>query len=267
MEHVAAITLNALKTGYKERGTRHIVSEGLTASLPLGVLTMLMGPNGSGKSTLLQTLSGLLAPIGGCGMILQHDLSKLNERERAQLMSLVLTDRVNVAGLSVWDLIAIGRYPYIGLRGKLQAEDREIIQRAISDCGLCGYEQREYLRLSDGEKQRVMIARALTQETPIILLDEPTAHLDLPSRVDIIRMLADLAHQHNKCILVSTHELELSLRLGDHIWLMNRHGELEAGSPDELIRRESFERCFGRAYIDLDYFRKFNDNISAAPRS
>lgn len=245
------ISLQKLKTGYKVRSKEHIVSESITAELKAGELTMLMGPNGCGKSTLMQTIAGMLPPLGGTGIILDQDLSQIKDKERAKLISLVLTDRLHTMGLNVWDIVSIGRYPYIGLRAKLGLEDVHIVRQALRSCQLEGYEKREYLSLSDGEKQRVMTARALAQQTPIMLLDEPTAHLDLPSRIDTIRMLKRLARDEHKAILVSTHELELALNEAEQIWLMSRDGTLEHGSPNELILKSSFERCFGSEYVDF----------------
>lgn len=250
------IQISRLKTGYTLRKGLHAVSSSISVEMREGTLTMLMGPNGCGKSTLMQTLSGLIPPLGGDVLIHGKPIVDIGDKERAKLLSLVLTERISTSGLIVLDIVSIGRYPYVGLRGRLEEEDLKQVNVALKHCRLLGYEHRQYIELSDGEKQRVMIARALAQETPIILLDEPTAHLDFPSRVDVMRMLRTMAREMKKAILVSTHELDLALEYADDIWLMNRDGELESGTADELIARESFEHCFGYEYVNFEERRQ-----------
>lgn len=213
---------------------------------------MLMGPNGCGKSTLMQTIAGLLPPLGGSASIAGHQLADIESSRRAQLMSLVLTDKIESSNLSVWDIASTGRYPYVGLRGKLSPVDNAIVTQSLEQCRLSAMEHRRYAELSDGEKQRVMIARALAQQTPVMLLDEPTAHLDLPSRLEVLTMLRRLARDLGKSILVSTHELDLALQWADAIWLMSRDGVVTAGAPEDLILSDDIERVFGGEQLSFD---------------
>lgn len=213
---------------------------------------MLMGPNGSGKSTLMQTIAGLIPPLIGEVCVEGRPIQQIKVRERAQLMSLVLTERIEHTSLSVWDIVTTGRYPYLGQRGKLHQKDIEILQRSLETCRLASMAQRCFTELSDGEKQRVMIARALAQETPLMLLDEPTAHLDLPSRLEVITMLRQLARDFNKSILVSTHELDLALQWADGIWLFDKAGGISSGAPEELILSGDIERVFGNDRLHFD---------------
>lgn len=241
------IRLDHLTTGYRlGRGARTISTD-LTLSIPAGSLVMLMGPNGSGKSTLMHTMAGLTPPLSGEIHISSRRLTGLPAGEMARLLSLVLTDRITEGGMTVADVVAIGRYPYTGFFGHLTVEDRRIIDEALSLCSLTDMRTRLVAELSDGERQRVMIARALAQRTPLILLDEPTAHLDLPSRLSVIAMLRQLAHDLGKAILVSTHELDLALSYADRIWLMDTAGTVTDALPADIVREGHLERVFGNA--------------------
>ena len=161
----------------------------------------------------------------------------------------------NCNSLDVWEVVTIGRYPYTGFRGVLSAEDKRICEEALTTCRLTELRERIFDTLSDGEKQRVMIARALAQETPLILLDEPTAHLDLPSRLEVTTMLRTLAHKLGKSILISTHELDLALGWADTIWLLDRSGAITAKAPEDLILDGDIERVFGDPRLRFDQER------------
>lgn len=248
----AIITLKELSTGYRSSRSEHLVSRRISLEANRGEVIMLMGPNGSGKSTLMQTIAGLIKPLQGEVHITSQPIAGIRDKERAKLMSLVLTERIEHTGLTVWDIASTGRYPYLGQRGKLHSTDIAILERSLDTCRLADMAHRRYSELSDGEKQRVMIARALAQETPLMLLDEPTAHLDLPSRLDILTMLRQLARDLNKCILVSTHELDLALQWADGIWLFDKQGSIVAGAPEELILSGDIERVFGNERMHFD---------------
>ncbi|MDO4706926.1 MAG: ABC transporter ATP-binding protein [Porphyromonadaceae bacterium] len=232
----------------------HLVTSAPEIGAYAGELIMLMGPNGSGKSTLMQTIAGLIAPISGKVEILGQDVAVLKHRERARLMSLVLTERIEHSNLTVWDIVTTGRYPYLGQRGKLRGEDVDVLNHCLACCCVERMQHRYFTELSDGEKQRVMIARALAQETPLMLLDEPTAHLDLPSRLEILTMLRGLARDLKKCILVSTHELDLALKWADIIWLLDSQRGLEAAAPEDLVLSGSIEHVFGGEPLNFDTF-------------
>lgn len=241
----STIQLHDLSTGYRSRREEKVISQHLELAIAPGEVVMLMGPNGSGKSTLMHTMAGLLTPLSGEVIISGKPLSSLKMKELARLLSLVLTERIPAGNMSISDIVAVGRYPYTGFRGSLRPEDKAVIHEVLTACHLDGMQERLYSTLSDGEKQRVMIARALAQETPLILLDEPTAHLDLPSRLEVTTMLRTLARSLGKSILISTHELDLALGWADTIWLMDRAGEITASAPEDLILGGHIERVFG----------------------
>ena len=249
------IQLHDLSTGYRSRREEKVISQHLELSIAPGEVVMLMGPNGSGKSTLMHTMAGLLPPLSGEVIISGKPLSSLKMKELARLLSLVLTERIPAGNMSISDIVAVGRYPYTGFRGSLRPEDKVVIREALTACHLDGMQECLYSTLSDGEKQRVMIARALAQETPLILLDEPTAHLDLPSRLEVTTMLRSLARSLGKSILISTHELDLALGWADTIWLMDREGEIVSAAPEDLILDGHIERVFGAPGLSYDQER------------
>ncbi len=249
------IELRHLSTGYTERRRSVVISPDLSLSIRPGEIVMLMGPNGSGKSTLMHTMAGLLPPLAGEVELGEKPLSSLTMKEVARQLSLVLTERIPAGNMDVWEVVTIGRYPYTGFRGVLSAEDKRICEEALTTCRLTELRERIFDTLSDGEKQRVMIARALAQETPLILLDEPTAHLDLPSRLEVTTMLRTLAHKLGKSILISTHELDLALGWADTIWLLDRSGAITAKAPEDLILDGDIERVFGDPRLRFDQER------------
>ena len=249
------LLLENLSTGYAESRGRRTVSSDLNLGIASGEVVMLMGPNGSGKSTLMHTIAGLLPPLSGQVKILGRSLARLGRKEVAQALSLVLTERVEGGNMTVWDVVALGRYPYTNFFGKLQGEDEMMVTKAIEQSHLKGMEQRLIAELSDGERQRVMVARALAQDTPLILLDEPTAHLDLPSRLDLVLMLRRLAHELGKSMLISTHELDLALSWGDRLWLMDREGKVVSDIPEALVLGGHVGRVFGNQELSYDVER------------
>lgn len=249
------IELRHLRTGYTERRRSVVISPDLSLSIRPGEIVMLMGPNGSGKSTLMHTMAGLLPPLAGEVQLGEKPLSSLTMKEVARQLSLVLTERIPAGNMDVWEVVTIGRYPYTGFRGVLSDEDKRICEEALATCRLTELRERIFDTLSDGEKQRVMIARALAQETPLILLDEPTAHLDLPSRLEVTTMLRTLAHKLGKSILISTHELDLALGWADTIWLLDRSGAITAKAPEDLILDGDIERVFGDPRLRFDQER------------
>jgi iron complex transport system ATP-binding protein len=242
-----------LQTGYRSGGKKTIITKGpLTLEIRAGQLICLLGPNGAGKSTLLRTLAGLHSPMEGVIETDGLDIRMLSPVQRAKTVSLVLTDRVNAHHLTVYSLVALGRYPYSGWLGGLSSTDKDVIEWALASAGLSSFRDRKVLTLSDGESQKVMLARALAQDTPILMLDEPTAHLDLPSRIRLMRLLHQLAHRTNKGILLSTHELELALQVADEVWLLQNAETLRRGAPEDLVLNGSFEAVFAHEDIRFD---------------
>lgn len=242
-----------LSIGYKRSGIRpKIVADQININLPAGELVCLLGPNGSGKSTLIKTLAGMHAPLGGNISLFGDSVQELRPKDIARKLSTVLTDRITIGNLDVFTLVSFGRSPYTGWLGSLREKDEQVVRWAIEATGLEPLVHRDISTLSDGERQKVMIARALAQDTALILLDEPTAHLDLPNRVEIMRLLRKLARETRKGILLSTHELDLALKAGDRIWLINNKRELFAGIPEDLVLNGTFEAVFERDSFDFD---------------
>lgn len=219
-----------LTVGYGEKA----VQQDLTFSMNSGEIVGLLGPNGAGKSTLLRTLAGLQAALEGS---ISPVLTEKN-------MALVLTEKISLDNTSIHDVVAMGRYPYTSFLGSLSDEDEQIIQQSLAAVGFTDSSAHSFNALSDGEKQRVLIAKALAQQTELILLDEPTAHLDLPNRIRVFRLLRDLAHTQNKTILISTHELDLALATCDRILLLSEQG-LQTGTAEQLKADKCFEKAFG----------------------
>ncbi len=214
------LELKHLTIGYGRR----LLLDNVDTSIPAGALTALLGRNGTGKSTLLRAIAGLEKPMAGHVLIGGRALDTLTPRERALSVAFVATKRVRVPDMPVADLVAMGRAPYTNWIGRMRPEDADTVSRAVRLVGMEEMTRRPLDSLSDGECQRAMIARALAQDTPIILLDEPTSFLDLPSRHELVGLLRRLAREQGKCILFSTHELDIALRLADRIVLIDPPG-------------------------------------------
>jgi iron complex transport system ATP-binding protein len=244
------LLIQNLIVGYHQ-GRKHqkVIAGPLNLSMESGQLICLLGPNGCGKSTLIRTISGLQPAISGNIYLEADNLLSMKPRELATKLSLVLTEKVRSGNLDVYSLVALGRYPYSGWLGTLTAADQIMVKKAMEATGTLGFADRKLESLSDGEAQKVMLARAIAQDTPVIILDEPTAHLDLPSRIQLMRLLHQLAADTKKTILISTHELDLALQVADQLWLMTADGKLKAGMPEELILDGSFQQAFEREGI------------------
>ncbi|OJJ15208.1 ATP-binding protein [marine bacterium AO1-C] len=261
MEKSAAkniLSIEKLSIGYlKNQRIIRTVARDLELCLKPGEFVCLLGANGSGKSTLMRTIAGVQPAIKGEVLLDNTLLKKLKPAQIAQRLSMVLTEKITVGNLSVQALVSLGRTPYTGWLGRLRPEDQEIIDWALEVTETTEFRHRNVNQLSDGETQKVMIARALAQDTPLILLDEPTAHLDLPNRVMIFKLLRKLAKQTGKAILLTTHELDLALQAADHIWLMgkkNDQGEchITTGTPEDLVLNGTFERAFAKDGFHFD---------------
>lgn len=249
---MSVLTLDGVTTGYRHRRGAHVVSSRVSGVLRAGEFTVLLGPNGAGKSTLLRTLCGLQAPLEGRVLFDGEDLASLSARRRAQLLGVVLTEQVKVWGLTAQALVALGRHPHTGWSGRLDAADRDAVYRALLDAGAADLALRPLAELSDGERQRVLVARALAQEPRALVLDEVTAFLDLPRRVDIMLMLRRLVHDQDRALLLSTHDLDLAIRTADRIWLIGRDGVFDVGGPEDLVLSGSIQRVFGQEGLDFD---------------
>lgn len=256
---MSILTTHHLSIGYTKRRKNFPIQCNLDLQLKAGELVCLIGPNGSGKSTLLRTMGGLQQPLSGQVLLDGHDVLALSQREKALMISLVLTERVEVENATVTQIVALGRHPHSNWWGKLNNEEGDLVLQALKMVHLEHKANSLLNELSDGERQRAMIAKALAQDTPIILLDEPTAHLDLPNRVEIMLLLHKLAHATQKSILLSTHELDLALQAADRIWLMSADHGVECGVPEDLVFNGSFNNVFqSNAYV----FNAANGNFS-----
>lgn len=235
--------LDNITIGY---GKDRTVARNLTAHLTAGTLTCLIGRNGTGKSTLLRTIAAFLPALGGTITIdlppRQHDtcrhyeatdIAKMTPRQRAKAIGVVLTERAAPDNMTAREMVAMGRMPYTGFWGRLSRHDQRIVDKALDMTGTAGMADSEVCSLSDGERQKVMIAKALAQQTPLIILDEPTAFLDYPSKISTMNMLRRLCHEEGKTVLLSTHDLDAAMRMTDNVWLME-NGTLLTGTPAEL---------------------------------
>lgn len=239
----AALCVEAMTIGYRRGRRVHPVTAQLNASLSQGSFTALVGSNGSGKSTLLRTLAALLPPLEGRVHWMGSDIAHYTPRERARLLSVVLTGRIDGVGLSVREVVEMGRMPYTGFAGRLSSHDSDIVSKALADTGISHLVRRSVHSLSDGERQRVMVAKALAQQTPIILLDEPSAFLDYPGKMALLQLLRQLAEEQGKTILLSTHDLEQTFRVASRLWLL-ANGKLHEGSPQEFNENGILHRVF-----------------------
>ena len=222
-----------------------------SARFSRGNMVALLGRNGTGKSTLLRAMAGLGKVVSGDIIVEDKNLKSLSATERARYIAFVNTERVDVDALTVRELVGIGRSPYTNWIGSLTAEDNKVVEHAMEVTGVMKFAERRVNTLSDGEAQRAMIARALAQDTPIILLDEPTSFLDLPNRYELCRLLSDLSHKENKCVIFSTHELDIALSLADSIALVDTPRLVHLATA-EMITSGNIERLFDSEYISFD---------------
>lgn len=252
----AVLTTQDLGIGYEQRkrasATPLFIASGLNLTLRAGELVCLLGPNGVGKSTLMRTLAGMQPPLAGQVLLGDMDISVLRPRDLAQHLSVVLTERVDVGNLSVYALVALGRHPHTDWLGRLTPDDEAVVRWAIEAVGAASLAHRPIHELSDGERQRVMLARALAQEPAVLLLDEPTAFLDLPRRVELMRLLRHLAQTTGQALLLSTHDLDLALRSADVLWLMTPGGTLHVGAPEDLVLNGAFAAAFHNDGVSFD---------------
>ena len=250
------VVLQELTIGYNAKGNQKVVASCLNATINSGELTCLLGQNGIGKSTLLRTLSAFQPALGGEILFTtnnhqQQAITTLTDKELSHEIGVVLTEKPDLQNMTVTELVEMGRSPYTGFWGTLNDEDRQIVNEAIQLVGITSLQQRMVQTLSDGERQKVMIAKALAQQTPVIYLDEPTAFLDFPSKVEIMQLLHRLALQEQKTIFLSTHDVELALQIADRLWLMEP-GELYVGTPQELAQQGVLSRFIEREGITFD---------------
>jgi len=246
------LTAHALTVGYQIGRETRSVCANIDVVLAPGELVCLLGPNGAGKSTLMNTLAGALQPLAGTVLLDGVAIQSLSVRERAQRIAIVTTERVQAAGLSGYALVALGRHPHTGWLGALTAGDAARIEEALEMASASAFRDRQIGELSDGERQRLLLARALAQASSVLILDELTAFLDLPRRVETMHTLRRLARDAGRAVLLSTHDLDLALRCADRIWLLPRNGSLATGIPESLILNGTFAAAFAAEGVEFD---------------
>jgi iron complex transport system ATP-binding protein len=262
------IELKELTIGYAQKNNTKVVASGINATLHSGRLTCLIGANGIGKSTLLRTLSAFQPPLSGEIFINNESpipLSTLTDKQLSRLIGVVLTEKPDVQNMTVFELVGLGRSPYTGFWGRLNEDDKEVVKESLRLVGIESLQDRLIQTLSDGERQKTMIAKALAQQTPVIYLDEPTAFLDYPSKVEMLTLLRHLARETGKTIFLSTHDMELALQIADELWLMtaeslSNNGQsqnpkettLIIGTPRELASNGSLSHFIDRPGLHFD---------------
>ena len=251
MEKQVVISAHDLSIGYSlGKGTNSIAS-GINLSLEAGKLVALIGANGIGKSTLLRTLAGIQKPLEGTVVLNNKNITAFSPKELAQNLSIVLTESLPPSNLTVFELVALGRQPYTNWLGALSPEDIDKVNEAITLTQIGHLADKKHYEISDGQLQKVLIARALAQDTPLIVLDEPTTHLDLLHKVNLLRLLKKLSSETGKCIFYSTHDLDLALQLSDEIVVMTPGNAIQ-GTPASLISQKVFDKVFNDGSIRFD---------------
>ena len=252
------IILKDLSIGYQGQNDVKVVASGITAAIRQGELTCLLGANGVGKSTLLRTLSAFQPALSGDVMLYNpltshlSPLTSFTDKELSKMIGVVLTEKPDIRNMTSRELVALGRSPYTGFWGTLRDDDWQVVDDAISIVGIQMLSDRMIHTLSDGERQKVMIAKALAQQTPVIYLDEPTAFLDFPSKVEMMQLLRRLAREEQKTIFLSTHDFELALQVSDTLWMMEKGGQLSVGTPEAWAADGALARYVERPGITFD---------------
>ena len=251
-ENNAILSTRDLTVGYRNGKQEVTLLSGLNLTLEKGKLVALLGQNGAGKSTLLRALTCDERPLGGTVDINGRNLLEMSQKERSRIIGLVSTERIQAGALTVRELVGLGRQPHTGFLGRLDDEDHEIVRQSMADSGIIGKAGEYMASLSDGERQKAMIARALAQQTPIIILDEPTAFLDVASRIETMRLLKTLAHDRGKAVLLSSHDISQSLMLADELWLITTDRQVLTGTPADLIKVGAMDHLFENRSIHFN---------------
>lgn len=248
------LTTDKLTIGYRDGRKVVEVASNISIGLRRGEVTCLLGSNGRGKSTLLRTLAGSQPALRGRVLIDGDDLAAMPKRRLARLLSIVSTDPTLAGALTVEELVALGRQPHTGFLGRLQQSDRDVVTKAMQLAGVAAKRDSYVANLSDGERQKTMIARAIAQDTPVILLDEPTAFLDVASKLETMRLLGDIARREDKAVLLSSHDVSLALLYCDSVITLDCHGEAVQGAATDDATRRRVAALFGSEaseYINL----------------
>lgn len=251
MENQTILKTTNLSVGYLSKKTQTTIANGINLSLDKGKLIALIGANGIGKSTLLRSVTGIQKPLSGTVFLNEKNIFEYAALELAQNLSVVLTEKLPPSNLTVFELVALGRQPYTNWIGTLTDDDFSNINQALELTEISHLAQKKHYEISDGQLQKVLIARAIAQDTPLIVLDEPTTHLDLLHKVSLFRLLKKLANETGKCILFSTHDIDLAIQLSDEMIVMTAQSVVQ-GNPSQLISDKVFDRLFHNENIFFD---------------
>ncbi len=246
---MAILTTHDMAVGYGQGNKRTILLSDLNLRLEQGSLVALLGKNGAGKSTLLRALTCDSQPINGSVEIDGKPSDEISKRDLSRLIALVATERIMGGAFTIRELVALGRQPHTGFLGRLSRHDDEVVQQSLEAVGIAHKAEQHVAQLSDGERQKAMIAKALAQETPIIVLDEPTAFLDVASRIETMKLLHSLAREQNKAVLLSSHDISQSLLLADELWVITQDREVVTGSTEQVVMSGAMDRVFDNSSI------------------
>ena len=247
-----AVEAIGLAIGYNDTKRRKVVQSNVNLSLMGGEVTCLLGLNGAGKSTLIRTLCGFQPPLEGKVLLRGKPLSSYSQSAFAREVGVVLTEKTNAGGITVYDLVSLGRHPYTGFFGSLKEDDHRIIEEALDAAGIWHKKDNYVSELSDGERQKVMIAKVLAQQCPIIVLDEPTAFLDVTARIETMVLLRKLAKEQGKAIVLSTHDIDSAIQMADNLWLLSKGKEVRCGAPEDLIMDGTIGEFFSKENVVFD---------------
>lgn len=247
-----AVEAIGLAIGYNDTKRRKVVQSNVNLSLMGGEVTCLLGLNGAGKSTLIRTLCGFQPPLEGKVLLRGKPLSSYSQSAFAREVGVVLTEKTNAGGITVYDLVSLGRHPYTGFFGSLKEDDHRIIEEALDAAGIWHKKENYVSELSDGERQKVMIAKVLAQQCPIIVLDEPTAFLDVTARIETMVLLRKLAKEQGKAIVLSTHDIDSAIQMADNLWLLSKGKEVRCGAPEDLIMDGTIGEFFSKENVVFD---------------
>ncbi|MBQ7018457.1 MAG: ABC transporter ATP-binding protein [Bacteroidales bacterium] len=247
-----AVEAIGIAIGYNDTKRRKVVQSNVNLSLMGGEVTCLLGLNGAGKSTLIRTLCGFQPPLEGKVLLRGKPLSSYSQSAFAREVGVVLTEKTNAGGITVYDLVSLGRHPYTGFFGSLKEDDHRIIEEALDAAGIWHKKENYVSELSDGERQKVMIAKVLAQQCPIIVLDEPTAFLDVTARIETMVLLRKLAKEQGKAIVLSTHDIDSAIQMADNLWLLSKGKEVRCGAPEDLIMDGTIGEFFSKENVVFD---------------
>jgi iron complex transport system ATP-binding protein len=250
---IEKVLIKDLATGFYQKGGRsQVLHESLNFVLPPGQMVCILGPNGAGKSTLLRTMLGFRKALAGEVYLGSQTLGALSIKEVSKIVSVVLTEKIDDLYLTAFEIVTTARYPYGTFSGKLSELDKQVIDQAFEKVGIGWLAHHNFHRLSDGEKQKVMIARAIAQDTPFIFLDEPVAFVDSPSKIGIMQLLKELVEDLNKGILMATHDLDSALRYADKLLLLGKNKNWKEGLPDDLIKSGAINEFFDQDQVTFN---------------